>query len=538
MKSAYELEGREVFNVTMLVDSAAQRWGERVAIYHYETGRTVSYREVAEMANRVGNGLRSFGVGIENRVAILMDDCPEWVFALFGSLKIGAVFMPLNPLLTEDDYAFFLADSRATILFVGANHFNKIENIMSSLPYLKRVVVCNGTDFGDRGDRVVDWETFVQAPKELEVEPTFSTDVALFGYTSGSTGRPRAIMHSHYNLGGGPATFDFYKIREGEIQFHISKLYFLTSFGGLVSTFRVGCPIVLLSARPLGSTVLEVINRYRPNFLAGAPTIFARMVEAAKDTPHLADLSSVRYVFCSGEALTREVFQRFQETFGKPLYNCWGAQEVGCAPLAWRCGDEVPLEKVGSAGKTPLSWCELRVVDEHGDEVPRGVPGEIMIKIDSLFLGYWHEPREAARKIVEGWYKPGDSFMRDEEGYYWYRGRLDDMVKVGGRQLFPVEIEETVARHPAVVENATIPIKNDYGLTELQAFVVLREGYSPSPELAAQIRDFVKEELAPFKRPSHVEFVSELPRTATGKIQRFRLREKAVGDRSKNESGQ
>ncbi len=538
VKLANELEGRELFNIAMLVDSAAQRWGERVAIYHYETGKTVSYREVAEMAGRVGNALRSLGVEIEDRVAILMDDCPEWAFALFGSLKIGSVVMPLNPLLTGKDYAFFLADSRARVLFVGADHFNKIEDILPSLPYLKQVVVCNGGGFGGRGGRVVDWEAFTRAPKELEVEPTFSTDLALFAYTSGSTGRPRAIMHSHHNSGGGSSTFDFYKIVEGDIQFHISKLYFLTSFGGLISAFRHGCPIVLLSGRPLGSTVLEVIARYRPNFLAGAPTVFARMVEAAKEAPHLADLSSVRYIFCTGEALTREVFQRFQETFGKALYNCWGAQEVSSAPLSWRHDDEVPLEKVGSAGKSPLPWCEVRIVDERGEDVPRGVPGEIMIKIDSLFLGYWHEPQEAARKIVEGWYKPGDSFMQDEEGYYWYRGRLDDMVKVGGRQLFPVEIEETVARHPAVAENAVIPVKNEYGLTELQAFVVVNDSYSPSPELASQIRDFVKEELAPFKRPGRVEFVSELPRTGTGKIQRFRLREHALGDGRKDEIGQ
>jgi acyl-coenzyme A synthetase/AMP-(fatty) acid ligase len=171
---------------------------------------------------------------------------------------------------------------------------------------------------------------------------------------------------------------------------------------------------------------------------------------------------------------------------------------------------------------------EVKIVDENGKEVPNGVAGEIMLKTDSLFIGYWHEPEETASKISQGWYKPGDSFIRDKEGYYWYLGRLDDMVKVGGRQVLPVEVEHAVSRHPAVLENAVIPVQNEYGLTEIQAFVVLKEGYSPSSELAVQIQDFVKEELAPYKRPHRVEFVPDLPKTATGKIQRFRLREQAM----------
>ncbi len=533
--------GREIHNVAAVVDEAAQKWGEHVALYHHESGKTVIYKEVAFIGNQVGNALRNLGVEIENRVAILMDDCPEWAFALFGALKIGAVVAPFNTLLTEKDYAFFLKDSRARVLFVGAPYLNKIETILSSpLPYLKRVVVCDGRNLTQEGGRLVDWDTFLHAvPGELEVEPTFSSDLALFAYTSGSTGRPRAIMHSHGNIGKTFAPFYFeelYGLEKGDIQFYIPKLYFLTSLGGLINTFARGAPIVLLSGRPTALTVLELIARYRPNYLSGVPTIFAKMAEAAKEFPHLADLSSVRYIFCTGEPLSLELFQRFKETFGKQLYNCWGAQELASAPLTWRPGEEVPLEKVGSSGKSPWSEAQVKIVDQHGKEVPDGVVGEIMFQVRSHFLGYWHEPRETARKFVEGWYKPGDSFKRDQDGYYWYQGRLDDMVKVSGRQVFPVEVEQVIARHSAVLEDAIIPIKNEYGLTELQAFVVLREGYSPSAELASKIQDFVKNELAPYKRPLRVKFVSELPRTATGKIQRFRLKDQAV--EPKRESGE
>jgi benzoate-CoA ligase len=528
--------GRDIRNLAAVVDEAARKWGEQTALYHYESGKTVTFKEVSYVSNQVGKALRSLGVEVENRVAILLDDCPEWAFALFGALKIGAVVAPFNTLLTEKDYAFFLTDSRAKVLFVGAPYLDKIGTILSSPPpYLKRVVLCGGDGVTQKGGLLTHWDTFIgEVSGELEIEPTFSSDLALFAYTSGSTGRPRAIMHSHSNIGKSHSTFEqLYGMGRGDIQFHIPKLYFLTSLGGLINTFATGTSIVLLSGRPTPLVVLEVVARYRPTYLAGVPTIFARMAEAAKEAPHLADLSSARYIFCTGEPLSLEVFQRFKEVFGKQLYNCWGAQELASAPLSWQPGEEVPLEKVGSSGKSPWSEAEVKIVDDQGQEVPNGVAGEIMFRVRSQFLGYWHEPQEAARKFVEGWYKPGDSFKRDQDGYYWYVGRLDDMVKVGGRQVFPVEVEQVIARHPAVLEDAIIPVNNEYGLTELQAFVVLRDEYRASAELAAQIQDFVKNELAPFKRPHRVEFVSELPRTATGKIQRFRLREQALGGKKK-----
>jgi acyl-coenzyme A synthetase/AMP-(fatty) acid ligase len=521
--------GREILNGGAIVDEAARKWGDRTVLYHYESGRSVTYKEVAYMSNRVGNGLRSSGIEIENRVAILMDDCPEWAYIFFGALKIGAVAVPFNTLLTEQDYAFFLSDSRARLLFVGASHLEKVRGALSSLPYLKRVVVCDGNNFGEEGGRVVTWESFIKdAPGALEIERTLSSDVALFVYTSGSTGKPRAIMHGHCWCGENTAyNREVEGLGESDIQFNIPKLYFLVSIGGLISTFDHGSSMVLLSGRPTPMTILELIARYKPTILRGPPTIFVRMVEAIKEAPHLCDLSSVRYIFCSGEALSPELFKRFKETFGIILYNNWGAQETGSAPISWRHGEEVPLEKVGSVGKSPVPGAKVKIVDEHENEVPNGVSGELMVQIRTQFLGYWHEPKNTAFKTSKGWYKPGDSFIRDKEGYYWYLGRQDDMLKVAGRQIFPVEVEHEVSRHPAVLENAVIPVKNEYGLPELHAYVVLKEGCVPSPELATQIQSFVKEGLAPYKRPHRIVFVSELPKTATGKIQRFVLKGQA-----------
>jgi len=323
--------GHEILNGGAIVDEAARKWGDRTVLYHYESGRSVTYKEVASMSNRVGNALRSSGIEIENRVAILMDDCPEWVYIFFGALKIGAVAIPLNTLLTEQDYAFFLSDSRAKALFVGASHFERVKGILSSLPYLKWVIVCDGNNFREGGERTLTWESFIKgSPGNLEIEPTLSSDIALFVYTSGSTGRPRAIVHSHNHCGGSSAyNREVEGLGEGDIQFNVPKLYFLLSIGGLISTFDNGSSMILLSGRPTPKTILELIARHKPTILRGPPTIFARMIEASKEAPHLCDLSSVRYIFCSGEALSPELFKRFKETFGIILYNNWGAQETG-----------------------------------------------------------------------------------------------------------------------------------------------------------------------------------------------------------------
>lgn len=525
------MNGNEIFNLASAVDLAAKRWNDRIVLYHYETGKTVTFGEVPGMVNRVGNAIRKTGVEIENRVAILMDDCPEWVYILFGTLKIGAVLTPLNPLLIEKDYSFFLSDSRAKMLFIDASYFNKIKGIISSLPYLKQVIVFNGVDIPEKDERVISWDNFIgAASEELDIEPTLPTDVALFAYTSGSTGRPRAIMHSHRTTFLGSSYFqEVNGVDEGHIQFHVPKLYFAVSFEGLISSFYNGSSVVLLSGRPTPLTVLKVMAKYMPTFLNAPPTFLARLVEYYNNEAQSSvDMSSIRYIFCAGETLSPELFKRFKETFGLTICNNWGSQEITAAPLSWPFGEEVPFEKVGSSGKSPCMGAQVKIVDENGNEVANGVSGEIMVKTKSMFLGYWHEPEETVKKIDRGWYRPGDSFIRDEDGYYWFLGRLDDMVKIGGRQVFPAEIENTIALHPAVLENAIIVVSNDLGLNEIKAFIILKEGYIPSPEMASQIKDLVKDQLAPFKRPHYVEFVSDLPKTATGKIQRFRLKQQVL----------
>ncbi|MBU2497741.1 MAG: AMP-binding protein [Proteobacteria bacterium] len=519
-----------VFNVTSAVAEAARKWGDRVVLHHYDTDATVTYEEVHSMSNRLGNRLRALGVEIENRIAILMEDCPEWAYIFLGALKIGAVAAPLNTLLAEKDYAFYLADSRAKVLFVGASLFDKIEGIIGSLPYLKQVVVFGDGSGVPRAGRIVDWESFVQdAPEELEIEPTFSNDMACFVYTSGSTGRPRAIVHSQNNMALAALQPEKLRgVREGDIQFHVPKMYFNVCINGLLSTFYNGSSMVLVSGRPDPLTVLEVIRKYRPTMLTAPPTMLVRMIETGKGAPHLTDLSSLKYIFCTGEALSPALFQRFRELFGKTPYNCWGMQELNASGIAWQFGEEVPPDKVGSNGRSTAPGVEVKIVDESGNEVPAGEKGELLVKAESLFLYYWHNPEETANRMYKGWFRAGDFFMRDVDRYYWYLGRSDEMVKIAGRQVFPAEVESTVGRHPAVLENAVVPIENEMGLYELRTFVVLKEGYEPSPELASAIKGFVKDQLAPYKRPHHVAFVSDLPKTATGKIQRFRLREEAV----------
>ncbi len=265
-----DLEGHEIFNLATGVEEAARKWGDRAALYHYESGERVTFAELNRMSSRVGNGLLSLGVETEDRVAILMEDCPEWAYIFFGTLKLGSVIVLLNTLLAEKDNAFYLKDSRAKVLFVGENLLEKVEGAIPSLPHLKHVVVCKGNNVGEeRG--MTKWETFIKnASGELQIEPTLSSDVALFAYTSGSTGRPRAIMHSHNNVRIGATPFEeVYGVGEGDVQFHVPKLYFLTTIGGLNSIFSNGSSVVLLSGRPTPATIFDVIARYRPTFLQG-----------------------------------------------------------------------------------------------------------------------------------------------------------------------------------------------------------------------------------------------------------------------------
>jgi len=524
--------GLKIFNVASAVPEAAGKWGERVVLHHYDNDAIVTYSQLHTLSNRAGNALRAVGVEMENRVAILLDDCPEYAYIIIGALKIGAVPAPLNTLLSEKDYAFFMADSRAKVLFVGTSYFEKIKGVIDTLPYLKQVVVLNGKGkVVDKRAKIVDWETFIQASDDaLEIESTFSDDMAYFVYTSGSTGRPRAIVHSHKNMFLGASQFKRLRgVKEGDIQFHVPKLYWNVGINSLISTFYNGSSMVLLSGRPEPLTILNIIGKYRPTQLTAPPTMLARMIEAGKEAPHLTDLSSIRYIFSTGEVLAPALFQGFREVFKISPYYCFGAQELNASAIAWRHGEDVPLDKAGSIGRSSAPGVEVKIVDESGKEVPPGVPGELLVKTDSQLLYYWHQPDETANKFFKGWYRSGDSMMRDQDGYYWYLGRLDDMVKVGGRPIFPGEIETTIARHPAVLENAVVPVQSDLGLTKIKAFVVLRDGYKPSTDLASEIQNHVKEKLAPYKRPHQVEFVKDLPRTATGKIQRFRLRELAVG---------
>lgn len=517
----------QTFNIASMVREGARKWGDRIVLHHYDSGTGVSYRQLDLMSDRVGHQLRATGVEIENRVAILMEDRPEWAYAFLGALKIGAVAAPLNTLLGEKDYAFFLADSRAKVLFVDGSLFDKVRSVIGSLSYLKRMVVFEGTGAMLSENRAVDWQTFIQGgDQELEIEPTSPHDMACFVYTSGSTGRPRAIVNSHRNLAFGARQAEKLRgVREGDVQYHVPKMYFNVCVNGLLGTFFNGSSMVLLTGRPEAKTVLEIIAKYRPTLLTAPPTMLVRMIEVGKSAPHLTDLGCLKYIFCTGEALPPALFHRFRELFGATPYNCWGMQELNASGIAWYFGQEVPPDKIGSNGNSTAPWVEAKIVDESGKEVPNGASGELLVKTESLFLYYWHSPEDTRSRLHEGWFKPGDSFMRDADGYYWYLGRSDDIVKIAGRQIFPAEIEASMARHPAVLESAIVPVANEVGLNELKAFVVLKDKFAPSPDLASELKSFVKDQLAPFKRPQHVEFVSELPRTGTGKIQRFRLRE-------------
>lgn len=497
---------------TFVDENIAQGRDGKVAIYYQD--QRFTYRDVYEKVNQTGNALRNLGLEIEQRVLLVLPDCPEFAFSFFGAIKIGAVPIPTNPWMKSKDYEYLLQDSRARILLVHESSLSEVEPIWDQSRYLKHVIVVGKP----RGKSVAYDFLISKVATTLEPERTSKDDVVMWNYTSGSTGSPKGAVHLQHDMI--TITDLFVKpvlgMREDDICFSASKLFFSYGLGNsLYFPFRFGAATVLWPERPDPEKILQVIEKYRPTFFFSVPTLYARLLRVEKDY----DLSSLRICLSSGEPLPPALFQQWKQKYGIELLDVVGSTEATHDFLANRPGRAKP----GSSGEVTPAF-EAKIVDEDGREVPIGQVGNLLVKGDANAPYYWNKHEQTRRTMLGEWLKTGDTYYRDEEGYYWYCGRSDDMLKVGGLWVSPIEIENALSEHPSVLEAAVVGQADHDGLTKPKAYVLLKSEYRPSDQLKDELQSLVKSKLAPYKYPRWIDFVEELPKTVTGKIQRFRLR--------------
>ncbi len=498
--------------------------GARLA-YHDDFG-SVTYAELHDRVNRAGNLLRALGVQPEQRVMLVMLDTVDFVAMFLGAIKLGAVPVPVNTLLSPADYAHLLADSRARLVCVSDALLPKLHAARAALPAIP-VVVARSPQGGDSEGLPLLTPLLAQSAPHLSAAATTADDVAFWLYSSGSTGAPKGAMHLHAHLmrtavlyGQGVLGID-----ENDVFFSAAKLFFAYGLGNsLTCPLAVGASAILRAERATSAAVLHVITAQRPTLFFGVPTLFAAMLadeKAAAPGSQAVDFSSLRASVSAGEALPRHIGEGWRARTGSDIYDGIGSTEMLHIFLSNRPG----ALRYGTTGQ-PVPGYTLKLVDDAGAPVPDGEEGSLFVDGPTAAIGYFGNRERSLATFLGPWTRTGDRYLRDADGYYTYCGRSDDMLKVGGRWVSPFEVESALAAHPAVLEAAVVGKADAEGLIKAQAFVVLKNQHLDPRDaaLTAELQAFVKERIAPYKCPRWIEFVAELPKTATGKIQRFRLR--------------
>ncbi len=517
MTAAIEVPERFNAAVHFLDRHVAEGRGGRTA-FRFD-GRAVTYGEIALRASRLGNALRSRGVQMEQRVLLALPDRPEFAEAFWGAMKIGAVPVPVSESLPAEELAFLLADSRARAVVASETAAGAILPVRPRCPALEAVIAVGGRRRG-----ALEYERLLErASPELEPAETSRDDVALWGYTSGSTGRPKAAVHLHHDLVHSAELVGrgIFGIEPDDLIFSASKLHFAFGLGNsLYFPALVGAASLLVPERLEAERIFELIQAERPTVLFAVATVYRRLLQVA-EAERRFDCSSLRLCVSSGEALPPALFHAWTSRFGHELLDVLGSTEALHDYIANRPGEARP----GSSGRIVPGY-EARLVDDAGRPVAPGMVGQLLIKGDSTAPCYWNRHERTKATMLGEWLRTGDMFYEDTDGYYYFCGRTDDMLKVGGMWVSPTEVEACLSEHAAIAEVAVIGRGDADGLTKPHAYCVLREGVADTDALAAELRESVRARLGGYKSPRWIDFVAELPKTATGKIQRFALRQR------------
>lgn len=505
------------YNAANILEHNLESRANKIALY--SPSRNLTFGEIVAEANQVANALKSAGVRPGEMVGLLALDGPEWVTSFFGTLKIGAIHIGMNTLLTAEEYLYMLQDSRARILIVQDAIYPTIAKIREQASFLEHVIV-----IGDAPDEAPSYTIWIaDQPTTCDIFPTHREDHATLNYSSGTTGQPKGILHAHKDLILTSVLWgqNVLGLTEADRTFALAKLFFTFGTGGnLLMPFSVGASTVLYAGSPRDpKQVLGMIDQFEPTIFYNAPTGYA-MTMAMPNFTQEYNLSSLRLCVSAGEALPEPIWQQWKERMGLDIIDGIGATEVYHIFLSNRPDDIRP----GSSGK-PVPGFDMRVVDDEGNDVPQGEIGNLILKGESIALSYLHQYERSKQTFRGEWFFTGDKYYVDADGYYHHAGRADDMLKVGGIWASPMEIESTLMSHDAVLECAVVAQTDQSDLVKPKAYVVLKDGVNATPEMEEALITFCREQMASYKRPRWIEFVNELPKTATGKIQRFKLRD-------------
>jgi 4-hydroxybenzoate-CoA ligase len=517
------LQRRPYNAVSDFVDAnVARGLGDKIAFTDSE--RSLTYAQLQARSCRFASALKALGLREENRLVLVMHDTVDHPVVFWGAIRAGIIPIPINTLLTAEQYAYLLADSRAAAVVVALPLAPALLSLRHRLPHLRTVIVVGGgaAAQAELREALAFEDVLAQGEPEPFTAPTMSDEVAFWMYTSGSTGDPKAVKHVHTSLMAVARLMGqgVIGIRVDDVAFSAAKLSFSYGLGNAVAfPLSVGASAVLLSERPTPQAVLATLRRHQPTIFYAVPSLYAALL-AQPDIGPGAGSDRLRLCISAGEALPAHLGERWREVVGVDVLDGIGSTEMLQTFLSNRPGDV----RYGSTGK-PVPGYEVKIVDESGQELPPGEIGELMVRGPSAGEGYWNQRAKSRRTFAGEWTCTGDKYLRDADGYYYYCGRTDDMFKVNGMWVSPFEVEAALVSHDAVLEAAVIGKKDGDGLVKPKAFVVLKNGYAADERLFEMLRAHVKERAGAWKYPRWIAVRDDLPRTATGKIQRFKLRD-------------